>query len=702
MGDNIHPNDGKSGKNIFPSGSDNQVSTNNAGEEDLSQQGMKLIMDIIKISNGLPLGQQRGFLSTFPEFVSSMAKEGDFILSVLSNAIRNEGIAGNIIRRDIEEKHDMIVDTNDIILERVDINLDEIQGIKRNPDPVLSKIAAAKVTQNKNSPNVQINGPNTATPPWKDQTKDRAMVRLINTRITHRPQIKFKDKIDNRNIPFEPRITEKPNSLKPLAILVEMDEENGESFSHPYEYELDLFKPTEEQLSHKEPIRYKALNEVPFLVVNDNKSLEEMMNHLKSQKEIAVDVEHHSYRTFQGITCLLQISSRERDFVIDALELRDRLHVLNEVFTDPKIVKKYWKVLLNEESHMDLYRKSRKLYDNRQMYALQRLYMWRDKIARDEDESYAYVLPNHMLLQISESLPREMQGILACCNPVPPLVRQNLLMIHKILLEAREQSLVKKHIETEAQRQAIEQAPNWKPVNVESKLYCPHDLSCSDELPENLPTVMQGGLKIEPVNGLSAKCGINVFANEEETEKSTESRTNDSSSIEVEDRTNAAKVQNQTVSENLSEKDIEAFEASRRQEAKRKRDESPPNSNSNLAEVQTPVEYNKKKKKKFDTDLPSSNQQETLKRSKQVSTTTVVEQPKDDDSVIPNLLGDQTEDGTDEKTKNKSGSDKRKSEENKDQEKGKAEPKKAKRDETFQPYNYEAFDFTKFQTQEKH
>lgn len=39
--------------------------------------------------------------------------------------------------------------------------------------------------------------------------------------MIQRPQIKFKDKIDNSSTPFEPRIKEKPNSLKPLAILVE-------------------------------------------------------------------------------------------------------------------------------------------------------------------------------------------------------------------------------------------------------------------------------------------------------------------------------------------------------------------------------------------------------------------------------------------------------------------------------------------------
>lgn len=74
---------------------------------------------------------------------------------------------------------------------------------------------------------------------------------------------------------------------------------------------------------------------------------------------------------------------------------------------------------------------------------MKEIFAWRDKTARLEDESYAYILPDHMLLQISESLPREMQGILACCNPIPPIVRQHLNPLHKIILMAREQPLVK-------------------------------------------------------------------------------------------------------------------------------------------------------------------------------------------------------------------------------------------------------------------
>jgi len=68
---------------------------------------------------------------------------------------------------------------------------------------------------------------------------------------------------------------------------------------------------------------------------------------------------------------------------------------------------------------------------------LKELYAWRDHSARIEDESYPYVLPDHMLLQIAEVLPREMPGIWACCCPVPPLVRRDSHPLHRMILHAR-------------------------------------------------------------------------------------------------------------------------------------------------------------------------------------------------------------------------------------------------------------------------
>lgn len=52
--------------------------------------------------------------------------------------------------------------------------------------------------------------------------------------------------------------------------------------------------------------------------------------------------QHHSYRSFLGLTCLMQISTRTEDFVVDTLELRSDMYILNESFTDPAIVKVSW------------------------------------------------------------------------------------------------------------------------------------------------------------------------------------------------------------------------------------------------------------------------------------------------------------------------------------------------------------------------
>jgi len=88
-----------------------------------------------------------------------------------------------------------------------------------------------------------------------------------------------------------------------------------------------------------DPIPYKPFEETPFTWVSTSSQLDSMMDKLRQAKEIAVDLEHHDYRTYAGFLCLMQISTREEDWVIDVLLLRDELSVLNEVFTNPEIVK---------------------------------------------------------------------------------------------------------------------------------------------------------------------------------------------------------------------------------------------------------------------------------------------------------------------------------------------------------------------------
>ena len=64
-----------------------------------------------------------------------------------------------------------------------------------------------------------------------------------------------------------------------------------------------------------------------------------MKEHLESVSEMAVDLEHHSYRSFYGQTCLIQISSRSRHFVLDVLSLHEEIKSLHAIFANPSVLK---------------------------------------------------------------------------------------------------------------------------------------------------------------------------------------------------------------------------------------------------------------------------------------------------------------------------------------------------------------------------
>ncbi|CAH1395309.1 unnamed protein product [Nezara viridula] len=542
------------------------------------------VLEGIKASNSLPSPQDFSYYRTYPEFVNVMKYEGMKLKSLMDCLMKRNGM------RKIDHNFDTIIDSNDKSLDRVTNNLLEMDGRKRNPLP------------SKPSTNAQTNVPSGG---WHDKDVNsqpsKEEVTLCVSSGTIRPQVFFKDKIDNSNSPWIPRIKEKPNALKPLSILVELNDLGHESYSHPYDYELTLWKPEESMLSTVKVTKPLPFSETPYLYVETEEQLNSLKEDLSKANEFAVDLEHHSYRTFMGFTCVLQISTWTKDYVIDALKLRDKLHVLNEVFTNPAILKVfhgadsdvewlqrdlsiyvinmfdtyqaskllgfarlslahllyryckveankeyqlfdwrkrplpesaikyaredthyllyiyqlmrneliqhangktnlleavfdrsrdtcrkvYCKPSLEEDSHMAIYRRLKLSFDNRQLYALREIYRWRDRVARQEDESCGYVLPNHMMVQICRTLPREVQGILACCNPIPPLVRTYLLEIHQIILRAKEQPLVKSLVE-----EAVQSEPG---VERDLRLILPQDNS-GLEFRDDLPTLLGGGL----------------------------------------------------------------------------------------------------------------------------------------------------------------------------------------------------------------
>lgn len=111
--------------------------------------------------------------------------------------------------------------------------------------------------------------------------KQDTVYNLLTAKTIHRPQSHFKDKIDNRSLPFVPIIKEKPNSLKPLAILLEVNEEGQECYSHPYETEIEKFQPTQDMLLNIEPMvcQFSLINLFFFYIIVNCFCLAETKRH---------------------------------------------------------------------------------------------------------------------------------------------------------------------------------------------------------------------------------------------------------------------------------------------------------------------------------------------------------------------------------------------------------------------------------------
>uniref|UniRef100_A0A8C1KWT9 Exosome complex component 10 n=1 Tax=Cyprinus carpio TaxID=7962 RepID=A0A8C1KWT9_CYPCA len=577
------------------------------------KHGLGAVVSATKASAALPAaGDEFDLYRSFPAFQQFCASQGDRLLHCMSQIMQHHGCRSHMSDRNrltgLEDRFDLVVDSNDAILEKVGILLDEASGVSRSQQPVMpAGYQPPKIVVSSWNRRVGFSG----------GERREETFHLLHAKNIQRPQLKFKDKVDNSNTPFVSKIFIKPNAVKPLpsyfadkhirkerpedldvpAALADFihqqrtQEHVDDMFSHPYQYELDHLVMLESLKCKPEVQMYKPLAESTCQFINTLDDLVALNEKLAKVSEFAVDLEHHSYRSFLGITCLMQISTREEDFIIDTLELRSEMYILNETFTDPAIVKvfhgadsdiewlqkdfglyvvnmfdthhaarclnlgrnsldhllkvycsvnsdkryqladwrirplpeemlkyaqadthyllyvydrvradlfetsnsqptliqqvwaksrdlslkKYVKPIFTEDSYMELYRKQKRSFNTQQLAAFRLLYAWRDKLGREEDESTGYILPNHMMMKIAEELPKEPQGIMACCNPTPPLVRQQINELHQLIKQARETPLLKAEVLAEKRKSMT---PKRKP---QPTSFGPHDTSRSSE-----------------------------------------------------------------------------------------------------------------------------------------------------------------------------------------------------------------------------
>lgn len=177
---------------------------------------------------------------------------------------------------------------------------------------------------------------------------DKNRIMRSNVQDIPKPQKEFISDIDNsRERPFRPRIEEKPFAQVSLDLSQKFLENSDAEviapsvyFPHPYEAELrDLQYPKEQLADPTKSFPSMPPLDQPLVYIDDEDALQRMIDELSGVTEIAVDLQNHSYRSFQGFACLMQVSSRHRDYVIDVLKLRLKMHAFNTILANPEIVK---------------------------------------------------------------------------------------------------------------------------------------------------------------------------------------------------------------------------------------------------------------------------------------------------------------------------------------------------------------------------
>lgn len=76
------------------------------------------------------------------------------------------------------------------------------------------------------------------------------------------------------------------------------------------------------------------------VLVDTQAQLDELSKALSSAAVVGVDVEHHSFMSYHGLTCVVQLTAGETDYVVDAIRLRASLRgALGPAFADAAVLK---------------------------------------------------------------------------------------------------------------------------------------------------------------------------------------------------------------------------------------------------------------------------------------------------------------------------------------------------------------------------
>ncbi|CAK4917134.1 unnamed protein product [Aphanomyces euteiches] len=273
----------------------------------------RTVLTAVKASNGVPSEEedfhfQYKFNQDFRRGADDVAGRVTSLLQRIRHANVHTKNDEDVVDFDPLEENGPLTDLVDSLLERASEQIIRFQKGEVDPTPVASSAP-------------------TSTP---------ANTAPSTRQVSARPQDSFEDKIDNSEAPFVSKLRTKVHAATDGTSTDADDEE----VYHPYRYEITNLKYLPWQLQPTENIPSMIpLDDAIYTYVDTVEALEAMMAMLKEANLIAIDLENHSYHSFQGFLCLMQISTWTHDWLVDTLALRSHLHELNSIFCDPTKLK---------------------------------------------------------------------------------------------------------------------------------------------------------------------------------------------------------------------------------------------------------------------------------------------------------------------------------------------------------------------------
>ncbi|XP_043701040.1 protein RRP6-like 2 [Telopea speciosissima] len=291
-------------------------------------------------SRGIPSDKDFHFFRNFDEFKVPMKEIAEKSESLLKSIGSSSFLLGKEMTfpKDSEEAYEWLVNVSDEVIERCDVSMDEFSRLRKKEEDVgernssissedgfqlvygkKKKVGSHSMETEKGQDSCPVTSVKVAS---RDKKTTGAKPRVpFHIPSIVRPQDEHKIMVNNSNQPFEHVWLKRSG--------------DGSRFIHPLE-EFSVYDFVDRNIGDVEPVKPLPIESTPFKLIEEVKDLKELAAKLQNVDEFAVDLEHNQYRSFQGMTCLMQISTRSEDYVVDTLKLRVLIGPhLRELFKDP-------------------------------------------------------------------------------------------------------------------------------------------------------------------------------------------------------------------------------------------------------------------------------------------------------------------------------------------------------------------------------